>query len=156
MRTLQLPLEPNGYLRENINPGMLGGVFRDHAERQPDLAAVVAAGFAPLSYRELQCLIDEVRATLRLSGLGRSARIAIAMRNGPQAALAIIAVACSAISIPFNPRQPLNEIETCFAALQPDAVLVVKGADSAARRSAERRGIAIIEAIQSKRREPQS
>ena len=72
------------------------------------------------------------------------------MRNGPQAALAIVAVACSAVSIPLNPRQTLNEIDTCLAALRPDAVLVVKGADSAARRAAERKGITIIEAIPSK------
>ena len=72
------------------------------------------------------------------------------MPNGPQAALAIVAVACSAVSIPLNPRQTLREIETCLAALRPDAVLLVKGADSDARRAAERKGMTIIEATQSK------
>ena len=128
----------------------IGSEIRRLAELQPDHAAVVASGFAPLSYRELQRLIDEVRAALRLAGFGRSARIAIAMRNGPHAALAIVAVACSAVSIPLNPRQTLSEIETCLAALRPDAVLVVKGANSAARRVAERKGITIIEATPTK------
>jgi oxalate---CoA ligase len=128
----------------------IGREIQRHSKCRPDQPAVVSSGFAPLSYRELQCLIDEVRAALRLAGFGQSARIAIAMRNGPQAALAIVAVACSAVSIPINPRQSLSEIETCLAALRPDAVLVVEGADSAARRAAERKGITIIEATQSK------
>ncbi len=129
--------------------GTIGLEIRRVAELQPDQPAVVASGFAPLSYQELQRLIDEVRTALRRTGFGPAARIAISMRNGPQAALAILAVACSAVSIPLSPRQTLDEIETCFAALQPDAVLVLKGADSAARRVAERLRIAIIEAVQS-------
>ena len=130
--------------------GTIGLEIRRRAELQPDQAAIVATGFQPLSYRELQCLIDEVRAALRLAGLGRSARIAIAIPNGPHAALAIVAVACSAVSIPLNPRQTLREIEIGLAALRPDAVLLFRGADSVARRAAEERGIAIIEVIQSK------
>jgi acyl-CoA synthetase (AMP-forming)/AMP-acid ligase II/acyl carrier protein len=98
----------------------------------------------------LQRLIGKVRATLRSMGLDRSSRIAIAIPTGPQAALAIVAVACSAVSIPLNPRQSLREAEFCLAALRPDAVLLVKGADSAARRAAEEKNITIIEVIQSK------
>ena len=128
----------------------VGSEIRRYADLQPDHTAVVASGFAPLSYRELQCLIDEVRAALRLAGFSRSARVAIAVRNSSHAALAIVAVACSAVSIPLNPRQTLREIEISFAALRPDAVLVVKGADSAARRVAERKGITIIEATPTK------
>jgi acyl-CoA synthetase (AMP-forming)/AMP-acid ligase II/thioesterase domain-containing protein/acyl carrier protein len=70
------------------------------------------------------------------------------MPNGPKSALAIVAVACSAVSIPLNPRQTLREIEVCFAVLRPDAVFLVRGADSIVRRVAERRGITIIEAVQ--------
>jgi acyl-CoA synthetase (AMP-forming)/AMP-acid ligase II/thioesterase domain-containing protein len=133
-----------------VHHSTVGGEIRRRAELQPEHTAVVASGFAPLSYRELQCLIDDVHAALRLAGFGRSARIAIAMRNGPQAALAIVAVACSAVSIPLNPGQPLNEIETCLAVLLPDAVLVVEDADSSVRSAAEHKGIRIIEATQLK------
>ena len=68
------------------------------------------------------------------------------MADGPQSALAIIAVACSAVSIPLNPRQTLSEIEKCFASIRPDALLVVKGVNSTARSIAERNGTTIIEA----------
>ena len=37
----------------------------------------------------------------------------------PQAALAIVAVACSAVSIPLNPRQTLSEIESVWPPFGP-------------------------------------
>jgi oxalate---CoA ligase len=124
----------------------IGREIRRLAELQPDHAAVVSSGFAPLSYRQLQCLTDDVRVALRRRGFSRDARIAIAMGDGPQAAVAIVAVACSAVSVPLNPRQTVTEIDTCFAGVRPDAMLVPKGADSTARRAAEQKGITIIEA----------
>lgn len=126
----------------------VGEAIRCRAELQPDRPAVLSTGFAPLSYRELQRLIDGIRVTLRTAGFGRSARIAIAIPNGPQAALAIVAVACSAVSIPLNPRQTLREVEINFASLRPDAILLLKGDECAARQAAEEVGIKIIEATQ--------
>jgi acyl-CoA synthetase (AMP-forming)/AMP-acid ligase II/thioesterase domain-containing protein len=126
----------------------IGEYFRRNAEQQPDHPAIAASGFTPLSYKQLQCVIDHVHTALRLAGLSQDARIAISMRDGPQAALAIVAVACSAVSVPLNPRQTLGEIEKCFAAIRPDALLVVEGGDSAARSVAERKGMTIMEATE--------
>jgi acyl-CoA synthetase (AMP-forming)/AMP-acid ligase II/thioesterase domain-containing protein len=128
----------------------IGAQIRRLAQVQPDHAAVVASGFAPLSYRELQYLIDEIRTALRLRGLGRNARIAVAIPNGPQAALAIVAVTCSAVSIPLDPRETVAELESPFSVLRPDALLLLRGTDSGLRQLAIRRGMAIIEAIASK------
>jgi acyl-CoA synthetase (AMP-forming)/AMP-acid ligase II/acyl carrier protein len=130
---------------ESVDLTTIGKRLRYFAELQPDHVAIVSSDFAPLSYRELRKQIDNVRAALRSRGLGRNARIAIAIPNGPKAALAIVAVSCSAVSIPLNPRQTLREIQVCFSALQPDAVLLVKGEDSIARRVAERAGMKILE-----------
>ena len=124
----------------------IGWEITRRAGLQPDHPAMVSSGFAPLSYRELHGLISEVRAALRLAGFGRSVKIAIAMPNSQQAALAILAVACSAVSIPLSPRLTLGEIESWLGILRPDAVLLVKGSDSEARRAAENKGIRIIEA----------
>jgi oxalate---CoA ligase len=130
----------------------IGAEIKRFAELRPNRAAVAASGFAPLSYRELHFLAAEVRSALRLAGFDRNARIAIAMPDGPQAALAIVAVACSAVSVPLNPRQTLVEIETCLTAVRPDAVLMIKGADSVARSASERKGITIVEATLSEDR----
>jgi acyl-CoA synthetase (AMP-forming)/AMP-acid ligase II/thioesterase domain-containing protein/acyl carrier protein len=128
----------------------VGEIIRRRAEVQGDHAAITSSDCTPLSYRELQNLIDEVRARLRSAGFDRNARIAIAMPSGPQAALAIVAVACSAVSIPLNPRQTLREIEVCLTALRPDAVLLMKTNGSVAQQAAERQGLAVIEAIPTK------
>ena len=120
--------------------------IRHRAELQPDRAAIVSTDFAPLSYRELQILIENVRAALRSAGFSRTARIAIAIPNGPHAALAIVAVSCSAVSIPLNPKQTLRETKTILAALQADAMLLVEGSASAARQAAEELGTTILEA----------
>jgi hypothetical protein len=92
----------------------------------------------------------QVRTDLRVGGFSRSARIAIAFTSGPHAALAIIAVACSAVAIPLNPKHTLDEIERCFAVLRPDAVILLRDSDSVARRAAERNDLAIIEGIPAK------
>ncbi len=133
----------------SLDQSTVGEAIRKRAELQPKHAAMVATGYAPLSYRALQSLIDEVRASLREAGFGWSARIAIAIPSGPQAALAIVAVTCSAVSIPVNPRLTLREVEIYLAALRPDAILLLKGTDSVARQAAKEIGITIIEATES-------
>ena len=128
----------------------IGEAIRRRAQIQPDHAAIIAKGFKPFSYRELEFLIRDVRATLRAAGLGRQARIAIEIPNGPQAALAIVAVSCCAVSIPLNPKQTPREVEIGLAALRPDALLLPEGTDSAAKQAAEKAGMTIFETIQSK------
>jgi oxalate---CoA ligase len=151
------PTISGGEFRRYIGPqsvaspkGTLGAKIRLHAETQPDHAAMVSTGFVTLSYRELQYQINEVQAALRRIGLARSALIAVAMPNGPQAALAIVAVSCSAVCIPLNPHQTVHEIERCLAAVRPDAILLMKGDGSAARQAAQAGGVTIIEAVQAK------
>jgi acyl-CoA synthetase (AMP-forming)/AMP-acid ligase II/thioesterase domain-containing protein len=124
--------------------------IRRHAASQPDHDAVVAAGLPPVSYRQLQALIDEIRAALRRVGLGRDARIAVAIQNPPHAALAIVGVTCSAVSIPMSPRLTVREIENSLLALRPDAILLAKDEESAARQVATDRGVPILEAAQTR------
>ena len=128
----------------------IGKAIRHYAGLQPDHVAVLSSGFEPLSYRELQHIIVDVRASLRHAGLGCRARIAIAIPDGPQAALAIVAVACSAVSIPLNPNQTLRELEICLATLRPDAILLLQGSDSIFRRAAKIRDIMLVEISRSK------
>jgi len=125
----------------------IGGVIRTHADVRPERPAIVASQFALLSYRELQDQIDAVRAHLRQAGFGRDARIAVAVANSPEAALAIVAIACSAVAVPLDPKLTVAEVERCLLALRPSAVLALRGSDSAARRVAEQHGFHIIEAI---------
>jgi acyl-CoA synthetase (AMP-forming)/AMP-acid ligase II len=125
----------------------IGKAIRQHAELRPKYPAIIASGFRVVCYGELQDQIDKISACLRHAGLDRNARIGIALPDGPKAALAIVAVACSAVAVPLNPKQTLAEIEMCLAVLRLDAILLFQGSDSAARRVAERQGLAILQAI---------
>lgn len=124
----------------------IGDAIRLHAATQPDHPAIVSTGLRPLTYRELQTLIDETRVALRAASLGRDARIAVAMPDNINAALAIVAVSCAAVSIPVNPKQTLSEVEASFVKLKPAAVVLAGNDSSTARTAAERLGITIIEA----------
>jgi len=135
---------------KRFEQGTIGREIERLADIRPDHPAVVFPGSAPLSYLQLRCLIDEIDIVLRMAGFGRSARIAIALPSGPHAALAIVAVACVAVAVPLNPKQTLDEIHRCLAVLRPDAVLLQMGSDSAARRVAERNGLAILEGTPTK------
>src|SRR3954454_18393380 len=94
----------------------IGEVLRAHAEVRPERTAIVASQFALLSYRELQDQIDAVRAHLRQAGFGPHARIAIAIANRSEAALAMVAVAGSAVAGPRDPKRTAAEGERCLLA----------------------------------------
>jgi acyl-CoA synthetase (AMP-forming)/AMP-acid ligase II len=128
------------------DPRTIGEVITANAEIRPKQAAFVGSQFAPLSYRELQEQIDEVRTRLREAGFDREARIAIAIANSAVAALAIVTVASSAVTVPLDPKLTVAEVERCLLILRPSAVLVLCGTESAARSAAELRGFPIIEA----------
>jgi acyl-CoA synthetase (AMP-forming)/AMP-acid ligase II/thioesterase domain-containing protein len=124
----------------------IGRQIERHARLRPGHLAMVSRDAGTLSYGELLDIIAAARATLRLAGLGRTARIAVAVSDSRQAALAILSVACSAASIPLSPRLKFEEIESLLIALRPDAIVLVEGSDSDARRAAMKNEIAIIEA----------
>ena len=110
-----------------------------------DRPAIVSTVFGLLTYADLERVVCEIRKALRAAGFGRSARIAVAVPSGPYAALAILSVSCSAIAIPLNPRQTFDEIETSFANLRPDCLLIWQNSECAVRSIAERDGIPTLE-----------
>ena len=125
----------------------IGEVIRRQAELRPEQPAIVGPRFAPLSYRELNHQIEAIGMGLRQAGFDRNARIAIALPDGPQAALAIVAVACAAAAVPLDPKLTIPELETRLTLLRPNAIVLLQGSDSAARTVAERQGLVIIEAF---------
>ena len=83
--------------------------------------------------------------TLRAMGIGRHDRIAVVLPNGPEMAVAILAVAASATCAPMNPAYGTEELDRYFADLRPRALITQAGIDSPARRVALSRGIRVIE-----------
>jgi acyl-CoA synthetase (AMP-forming)/AMP-acid ligase II/acyl carrier protein len=133
-------------MSELIGERTIGSVIRAHAAHQPDAAAIVGSHFAPVSYRELQDQIEDAGARLRAAGFDQNARVAVAIANPAQAALAIVAISCSATAVPIDPKLTVSEVNRCLQILRPDAVVVLRDTASATRSVAKERGVPIIEA----------
>ncbi len=128
-------------------------VIKRAALADPAAVAIVSSKYNPLPYSQLVWQIDHVASTLSKSGVRKSARIAIAVKDAAPAALAIIAVACFAAAIPLDQNLAAAEIETRLKLLDVDAVCVLAGENNVTRVVAEKNGIAVIEFIPQDKRE---
>jgi acyl-CoA synthetase (AMP-forming)/AMP-acid ligase II len=116
-----------------------------HAKCIPDAPAILAPGRSPLTYNRLHEHIENMGRRLRAMGIGRHDRVAVVLPNGPEMAVAILAVAMSAACASINPAYGAEELDRYFADLQPRALIAQAGIDSPARRVALARGIRVVE-----------
>jgi acyl-CoA synthetase (AMP-forming)/AMP-acid ligase II/acyl carrier protein len=115
------------------------------AERKPDAIAITAPGRASLTYRGLGIQIEYTVKTLNALGIGRNDRVAIVLPNGPEMAVAFLAVASGATSAPLNPGYSANEYDFYLSDLKAKSLMIQSGMDSPARAVAQAHGIPIIE-----------
>src|SRR5215510_3909618 len=120
-------------------------LLADYAKRTPEALAILAPGRAPLTYGRLQQHMDDVLQMLHVLGLGRHDRIAVVLPNGPEMAVAFLAVAAGATCVPLNPACGMSEFDLYFTELHAQAVIVQAGMDSPARAMAHAHGLRIIE-----------
>jgi len=120
-------------------------MLETQAERAPDSIAIAAPGRNPLTYRRLCDHVDYVVKTLNSMGFGRGDRIAIVLPNGPEMALAFLAVAAGATSAPLNPAYLANEFDFYFSDLKAKALIIQSGIDSPAIAVAQRHRLCILE-----------
>jgi acyl-CoA synthetase (AMP-forming)/AMP-acid ligase II/acyl carrier protein len=111
----------------------------------PARNAILAPGRAPLTYGALWVRANEAVRELRSLGVGRRDRVAVVLPNGPEAAVAIIAVATGAVCVPLNPSFTADEWQRYFGDLQVAALLTCAGMDSASRGVAHTLGIPVID-----------
>ena len=120
-------------------------LLQDQAQHTPDALAILAPGRAPLTYGRLHRHVDDVVQTLHAMGLGRNDRVALVLPNGPEMAVAFLAVAAGATCAPLNPAYSANEFDFYLADLHAQALIVQAGMDSPARAVAQAHGLQIIE-----------
>ena len=140
-----MPSERSSGPRRSVPFSCLPHLLEHQAKRIPDAPAILAPGRAPLTYGRLYQHIDTMGRTLRAMGIGRHDRIAVVLPNGPEMAVAILAVAASAACAPMNPAYGTEELDRYFADLRPRALITQAGIDSPARRAALSRGVRVIE-----------
>ena len=94
------------------------------AGANPDGVAIVSPGRAPLRYRDLHAELAAHGATLRHLGIASGDRVAVVLPNGPEMAVAFLAVATSAACAPLNPAAKEGELAFAMRDLGARALLV--------------------------------
>ena len=120
-------------------------LLESQTERAPDATAIAAPDRAPLTFRRLLTHIRETVRMLNAMGIGRSDRVAIVLPNGPEMAVAFLAVASGATSAPLNPGYRADDFNFYLSELKARALITQLGMDSPAREVAHARDIPIIE-----------
>ena len=110
-----------------------------------DHPALEAPERPALSYGALRANVIALATQLQALGLGRGDRIAIAMGNGPDMAIAFLAAATAATAAPLNPKYRQEEFAFYYADTQARALIVAPGSLEEAR-AALMPGMLLLEA----------
>jgi amino acid adenylation domain-containing protein len=111
----------------------------------PNRNAILAPGRPPVTYGELWARVNDVVRGLRSLGVGSNDRVAVVLPGGPEAAVAMIAVAAGAVCVPLNPGFTADEWRRYFGDLRLSALLTRADMDSASRGVALNLGIPVID-----------
>jgi oxalate---CoA ligase len=114
---------------------------------RPESPAIVISKENFLTYGGLGEQIRAFGANLRANAIGRSARVAILLPDGPELAVAIVGAACHAVAVPINPNLTATELDSLFARLRIDAIVTSTRVEGAAGDAAARRGIPLLDFV---------
>jgi acyl-CoA synthetase (AMP-forming)/AMP-acid ligase II/thioesterase domain-containing protein/acyl carrier protein len=115
------------------------------ADRTPDATAILAPGKPDLTYARLWEAVRSACDELCEMGTSRKDRIAIVLPNGPEMAVAFLAVSSCAVSAPLNPAYGTAEFEFYLSDLKARALIVSAGSESPAIGVALARGTPVLE-----------
>ncbi|MEA2632283.1 MAG: oxalate---CoA ligase [Chloroflexota bacterium] len=115
------------------------------AAGNPSSVAIRALDARPLTYASLRDQVERTIAALNGFGIGRDDRVAIVLPNGPEMAVAFVAIAAGATAAPLNPAYRDEEFAFYLSDLGAKALLVERGGASPALGVAARLGIRVLE-----------
>ena len=104
-------------------PQTLGSLLE---RRESSSVALLAQDGVALLSREVLDTVNKIAGQLAAAGIARDHRVAIAVRNGPMAALAFLGAATAGVAAPLNPAYTRNEFEFSMRDL-PAALLLTDG-----------------------------
>ena len=120
-------------------------MLRGHAARAPGAPAILAPGRSPTSYGDLTTYVESIGAELRRHGISPSDRVALVVPNGPALAVAVLGAISVAQCAPLAPDHPRPQFDRELTRLRARAVIVQRGADTAARAAAAGSAVHVIE-----------
>ena len=113
-------------------------LIHNRTERALAAPAFVGPWQAPVSYGALHREVEYAVDALNLLGIGRNDRVAMALSESPETAIATVAIACASTCAPIHPDYAASEFERYFADLKPKALLIAAGSASAAKKMSSR------------------
>ena len=128
----------------------IGGLIALAAADNPDKSVLLASGRTALSYGTLYQQVLETVDKLNSLGFGRHDRVALMIPNGPELAVALLAVASGTVTAVLDSAETKPELEALFKRLGIQVLIYLPSADgeSAAVLSiAHAYGIPIIDLI---------
>lgn len=117
------------------------------ARSRPESPAILAPDRQTLTFDLLKNQIDEVVQVLRSLGLRRHDRVALVLPNGPDAVVALLAVASCASGAPLNPAYQTAEFDGYLRDLKVVLLIVQQGMGATAREAAESLHIPVVELV---------
>ena len=121
--------------------------FVAQAELTPSVEALTAPERSPLSYARLRSELDTVRESMNAFGLGRNDRVIIVLDNGPEMAVAFMALAACVTAVPLNPAYRADEFEFYLSRINAKALVVSTEDQTAIKELGYRLGLRIIELV---------
>ncbi len=125
----------------------LDRLLQSQSQLRPEAVAIHSPGMPPLTYRDLRLQADRTARALGTAGIGRGDRVALALPNGPAAALAFLGVACTAVAAPLNPSGRAGEFDFYLADMDAKALIIEQGSDIMAAAVARAQGSRVIELV---------
>ena len=106
--------------------------------------AILAPDRLPISYAALLEDVRDCGEKLATLGIGRGCRIAVALPDGPDAGLAMLAAMTWATCVPLDPHLDFDACRMLFARARIGALLVAEGDASALPAAARAAGIPVM------------
>jgi len=118
----------------------------DLLERGRDEAvAITGPGRKPLTHSGVRQQVTSTVSRLNELGVGRNDRVAIVLPNGPEMAIAFLAIAAGATTAPLNPGYREKELQFYMSDLEVRLLVIEEGSDTPARSVAEELGIPVAQ-----------
>ncbi len=138
-------IEPNSQSVDRPTSLSIHHLLEIQKDRRPDAVAIAGLASPPFSFRRLLLQVEQAAKTLNALGIGRNDRVAMVTPNGPEMALAFLAVSSAATFAPLNPACRTNEFEFYLSDLNAKALIVQSSSHSPAIAVARKHSIAVIE-----------
>ena len=130
---------------QNPEAKSIRSLLKLRGKNNGDNIAIAAPGRSHLTFGQLLEQVEDTVKVLRSFGLNRNDRVAIVLPNGPEMAVAFLAVAAGATCAPLNPSYRANEFDFYLSDLNAKALIVHSELDSPAREVSKKHNIPIIE-----------